>query len=185
MITPEYASLMASYNQWMNDKLYAAARNLSPEALKAERGAFFGSIIGTLNHIVVADTIWLQRFMAHPSRFASLDAIRALDRPEALDTILFDDLEALSSHRSMIDSTISRWVLELSAADLEKTIAYKNMKGVANRKPLAALLVHFFDHQTHHRGQATTLLTQAGQDVGVTDVLALMSDVEESSDRDP
>ena len=182
MITPDYASLMADYNQWMNDKLYAAARKLSPDVLSAERGAFFGSIIGTLNHIVVADTIWLQRFTAHPSRFESLDAIRALDRPKALDTILFADLEALSSHRSMIDSTISRWVLELSAADLEKAVAYTNMKGVANRKPLAALLVHFFNHQTHHRGQATTLLTQAGQDVGVTDVLALIPDFGASSE---
>ena len=184
MITPDYASLMASYNQWMNDKLYAAARILSPDMLSAEQGAFFGSIIGTLNHVVVADTIWLKRFTAHPSPFESLDAIRALDRPEALDQILFADIEALSSHRSMIDATILHWAHELDAADLEKPVAYTNMKGVANRKPLAALLVHFFNHQTHHRGQATTLLTQAGQDVGVTDVLALMSDVEESSDRD-
>lgn len=184
MITPDYAALMADYNQWMNGKLYAAARNLSPEMLSAERGAFFGSIIGTLNHVVVADTIWLQRFTAHPSPFESLDAIRALDTPEALDQILFADIEPLSSHRSMIDATISRWAHELDAADLEEAVAYNNMKGVANRKPLAALLVHFFNHQTHHRGQATTLLTQAGQDVGVTDVLALMSDVEESSDPD-
>lgn len=182
MITPHYVSMMASYNQWMNDKLYAAASNLSADALTAGRGAFFGSIIGTLNHIVVADTLWLKRFTAHPSPFESLDAIRALDRPAALDQILFTDIQPLSAHRTMIDLTILAWARELGAADLETAIVYRNMKGVAKRKPLAALLVHFFNHQTHHRGQATTLLTQAGQDVGVTDVLALMPDVEQPSD---
>ena len=182
MITPEYVSMMASYNQWMNAKLYAAASGLSADALSADRGAFFGSIIGTLNHIVVADTIWLQRFTAHPSAFESLDAIRALDSPGALDQILFTDIEPLSAHRTIIDAAILDWAHELSESDLETAIAYRNMTGVAKRKPLAALLVHFFNHQTHHRGQVTTLLTQAGQDVGVTDVLALMPDVEQSSD---
>ena len=182
MITPEYVSMMASYNQWMNDKLYAAARKLSVDALSAERGAFFGSIIGTLNHIVVADTLWLKRFTAHPSPFESLNAIRALGRPAKLDQILFTDIQPLLAHRTMIDLTILDWAHELGAADLKTAIVYKNMKGVAKRKPLAALLVHFFNHQTHHRGQATTLLSQAGQDVGVTDVLALMPDVGQSSD---
>ena len=178
MITPEYASMMASYNQWMNDKLYAAARSLPTDALSAERGAFFGSIIGTLNHLVVADTLWLKRFTTHPSAFESLDANRALDQPEALDQILFADLQELSAHRTMIDLVIVRWADELTAADLQQAIAYTNMKGVGARKSIAALLVHFFNHQAHHRGQATTLLTQSGQDVGVTDVLALMRDVE-------
>ena len=178
MITPEYVSKLASYNQWMSDKLYAAARALPADALSAERGAFFGSIIGTLNHIVVGDTLWLKRFATHPAPFESLDPIRALDRPEALDQILFADLQELSARRTMVDSVIVQWAEELTEADLREVIAYNNMKGVAARKTLAALLVHFFNHQTHHRGQATTLLTQAGQDVGVTDVLALMSDVQ-------
>ena len=178
MITPEYVSMMASYNRWMNDRLYAAARSLPADALKANRGAFFGSIIGTLNHLVVGDTLWLKRFTAHPSRFESLDPIRALDQPEALDQILFSDLQELSARRTMIDSVIIEWAEELTEADLREVIAYNNMKGVAARKTLAALLVHIFNHQTHHRGQVTTLLTQAGQDVGVTDILALMRDVE-------
>lgn len=177
MITPEYVSKMATYNQWINDKLYAAARALPSEVLSADRGAFFGSIMGTLNHIVVGDTLWLKRYAAHPAPFESLDPIRALDRPEALDQILFPDLQELSDRRTMIDSVIVKWAQELTEADLREVIAYNNMKGVAARKTLAALLVHFFNHQTHHRGQATTLLTQAGQDVGVTDILALMPDV--------
>ncbi|UCH49973.1 MAG: DinB family protein [Betaproteobacteria bacterium] len=179
MITTEYVSKMASYNQWMNDKLYAAARRLPPDALIVDRNAFFASIIGTLNHIVVGDTLWLKRFAAHPAPFESLNAIRGLDRPETLDQILFADLQELSANRTMIDSVILRWAEELTEADLQQAISYSNMKGVGARKTLAALLVHFFNHQTHHRGQATTLLTQAGQDVGVTDVLALMSDIEE------
>ncbi len=91
MITPHFVLMMASYNQWMNDKLYAVASDLPADALTAGRGAFFGSIVGTLNHIVVADTLWLKWFAAHSSPFASLDAIRALDSPAALDQILFTD----------------------------------------------------------------------------------------------
>ena len=177
MITPTYVLTMAAYNQWMNDNLYAAARRLPPNELTVDRGAFFGSIIGTLNHIVVGDMLWLRRFTAHASPFPSLDPIRTLKRPKALDQTLFADLQQLSARRTTIDSVICRWAEELTGADLEHVIAYKNMRGVAATKPLASLLVHFFNHQTHHRGQATTLLTQAGQDVGVTDILALMPNV--------
>lgn len=73
----EHAVLMAAYNRWMNDKVYAAAAQLPHEAIAADRGAFFGSILGTLNHLLVADQVWLHRFAAHPSRFAALDPIRS------------------------------------------------------------------------------------------------------------
>jgi len=179
MITSQYVKTMAAYNEWMNARLYAAAGRLSPAELSAERKAFFGSIIGTLNHIVVGDTVWLKRFAKHPSTFTSLDPARALDHPVALNQIMFADLQALLARRTMLDSVILRWSDELADSDLQITIAYTNMKGVAANKTLAALLLQFFNHQTHHRGQATTLMSQAGEDVGVTDVLALLPDVEE------
>lgn len=181
MITPEYVKQMAVYNQWMNAKVFAAAGELSPDALIVDRKAFFGSIIGTLNHIVVGDTLWLKRFATHPSRFVSLEPIRALERPSALGQILFSKLEDLLARRKMIDTVVLRWADELTDTDLSHVLTYTRMAGANARKPLSSLLVHFFNHQTHHRGQVTTLLSQAGSDVGETDVLALMPDVEAGS----
>ena len=178
MITQEYLLTMAGYNQWINARVYAAARQLPAKELAAQRNAFFGSIIGTLNHIVVGDTIWLQRFATHSSAFVSLDPIRQLQRPSALNQILFDDLDDLFERRELIDAAILRWAEELTESDLAHVIVYTRMAGAPARKPLHSLLVHFFNHQTHHRGQVTTLLSQAGVDVGVTDILALMHDVE-------
>jgi uncharacterized damage-inducible protein DinB len=174
MITPGHAVMMAAYNEWMNEKLYAAAGKLTAAELAADRKAFFGSIIGTLNHIVVGDTIWLKRFAAHPSRPAALDPIRALRAPASLDALLFTDLAALREHRSMLDGAIKAWAAVLTEADLLHVLHYANTKGIAAQKRLGGLVVHFFNHQTHHRGQASTLLYQAGQDVGVTDLLALI-----------
>lgn len=174
MTTCSHIVLMASYNEWMNAKLYEAAGRLSPQDLAADRKAFFRSILGTLNHIVVADTAWLKRFATHPAGFRSLDPVRQLPLPVSLDQILFEDFGALLAHRKMLDEVIKRWAGELAEADLEHVLHYANMKGIAAQKRLVSLVMHFFNHQTHHRGQATALLHQAGQDVGVTDLLALI-----------
>ena len=179
MITPAYVMTMADYNQWINARVYAAARQLPVEELMQPRKAFFGSIIGTLNHIVVGDTTWLKRFATHPSAFESLDPIRALDNPVALNQILFSDFDALTERRALIDEAIVLWAGQLTSADLSHTLTYTRMSGDVAKKPLQALLVHFFNHQTHHRGQVTTLLSQAGVDVGVTDIVALMPDVQD------
>lgn len=168
--------LLATYNQWMNDKLYEAASRLSAPELNADRGAFFGSILGTLNHLVGADTIWLHRFRAHPKAHAALDAIVEWPVPTALSQVLFPDFGALREHRARVDQVILRWAESLSEADLDHVLDYRNMRGVAAQRRFSGLLLHFFNHQSHHRGQATTLLTQAGQDVGVTDLLMLVPD---------
>lgn len=166
--------LMAEYNQWMNARVYAAAGRLSREELARDRGAFFGSILGTLNHLVVADLIWLRRFMAHPARPALLDEVEGWPRPAALAQILFDQLDALRAQREPMDRLIRDWAGALRDADLDQALDYRNTQGVAARRPFSSLVLHFFNHQTHHRGQLSTLLTQAGQDVGVTDLLTLI-----------
>ena len=174
---------MASYNEWMNAKLYAAAAKLTPQELAADRKAFFGSIIGTLNHIVVGDTIWLKRFATHPSNHAALESIRKMRTPAALDELLFTDIGALIGHRIMLDDTIKQWATTLTQEDLSHVLPYVNMKGVAAKKRFSSLVMHFFNHQTHHRGQVSTLLFQAGVDVGVTDLLALIPDEVDASGR--
>lgn len=175
MVLNQHFQLLAQYNQWMNGRLYAAAGRLDASELAAERGAFFGSILGTLNHIVVGDTIWLQRFAAHPSG-AALQDVAALPKP-TLDSWVCDDLAALAVHRAWLDEQICRWVSDLSEDVLEGVFHYTNIKGVATCKRFGHLLLHFFNHHAHHRGQVTTLLSQAGVDMGVTDLLALLPEV--------
>jgi uncharacterized damage-inducible protein DinB len=172
--------LLASYNEWMNGKLYEAASGLSADDLAADRGAYFGSVLGTLNHLVVADRIWLRRFAEHPAQPRSLDVVRNLPRPKSLDEILFADFHQLAEHRRMLDGVIRTWAESLSDADLACVLRYANTKGVVATKRFSGLVLHFFNHQTHHRGQVTTLLSQLGKDVGITDLLALIGNEEDA-----
>lgn len=165
---------MAQYNEWMNAKLYEAASSLSDEELVADRKAFFGSILGTLNHLVVGDTLWLKRFATHPANYPVLEAVRNLPTPTSLDQLLFTDMPGLAVRRKLLDRVITEWAQSIAEQDLDHVLSYTNTKGVAASKDFFSLVMHFFNHQTHHRGQATTLLSQAGVDVGVTDLLVLI-----------
>lgn len=163
--------LLADYNQWMNDHLYSLAAGLGDEELKADRGAFFGSLFGTFNHLLVADIIWLKRFARHPALGAGLAVLDREPQPAALDSLLHDNFADLHSHRCRLDPLIVEWLGGLREPDLGQLVSYRNMAGQAYRQRFGSLLLHFFNHQTHHRGQITTLLTQAGAQVGVTDLL--------------
>ena len=178
MPTCEDVLLLAHYNAGMNRKLYDAAAQLPPRELHADRKAFFGSVLGTLNHLVATDTIWLKRFAAHPSRFAVLDALRDGVVPNNLTQSYGDDLATLRAHRMRLDAVIGALAAELRQPDLDQALAYQNSRGVPFKRHFGSLLLHFFNHQTHHRGQATTLLTQAGVDVGVTDLLESIPNLE-------
>jgi uncharacterized damage-inducible protein DinB len=174
MNAPSPFVLYARYNQWMNRNLYAACATLPNDALRADKGAFFGSILGTLNHLLAGDTIWLKRFAALPARHSALDRIRELPPPSGLRASFGDTLEELDAQRPQLDADIIAWIDQLTPGDLAQVLRYTTTKGVPGSKPLASVLSHFFNHQTHHRGQVTTLLSQAGVDVGVTDMLMLI-----------
>ena len=173
-----HITLLARYNEWMNNKLYEAAATLPPGELEADRGAFFGSLFATLNHIAVGDTVWLKRFAGHPRFAAALAPVAALPAPAALDQLLFDSLAALRERRIFLDRMVLSWTAALAEDDLDAVISYRRFNGEPNNRQLGLLLLHFFNHQTHHRGQATTLLSQAGVDVGVTDLLMLIPEAE-------
>ena len=162
---------MAKYNKWINNKLYDIAATLSDEEVAADKGAFFGSILGTLNHIMVGDIIWLQRFAGHPSKFKSLDFVRSLPTPVGLGVMLYSNLTELRQARTDLDDAIVRFSIELSEDDADSELEYSNTKGNSFQNKLGALILHFFNHQTHHRGQITTLLNQANIDIGMTDLL--------------
>jgi uncharacterized damage-inducible protein DinB len=175
-------SLLASYNEWMNAKVYETAAQLSTEELTVDKGAFFGSVFGTLNHIAVGDRIWLRRFAEHPSEHQALQWIRKLPQPRSLDEVLYAEFSQLAEHRRALDEAIMRWAGSLTDEDLNATLSYTNVRGVKAAKQFASVVLHFFNHQTHHRGQVTTLLSQFGKDVGVTDLLVLIKNDPEAVD---
>ncbi|WP_084005383.1 DinB family protein [Gilvimarinus polysaccharolyticus] len=174
--------LMAGYNQRLNHQVFSAAARLDADALAADTGAFFGSIMGTLNHMVVTDLLWLARFAQHASSYKSLQALSELPTPERLDQQLYPTFAALGAARGLIDSVIIEWsVDELQSSDLQRSLTYHNSQGEASERDFGELVMHLFNHQTHHRGQASTLLNQRGLDIGVTDFLIDIPRLDEAS----
>jgi uncharacterized damage-inducible protein DinB len=158
----QYARTMAAYNRWMNDRLYEACDKLPDEQRKCDLGAFFKSIHGTLNHLLLADRVWLGRLTGTPFRVKSLDQE------------LHAEFEALRADRQRTDEALSAWVDGLGADDLDGDLSYSGVTNPRPRKiPLGLVVVHLFNHQTHHRGQLTTLLLQSGVDPGATDLLVM------------
>ncbi len=170
--------LLATYNQTMNARLYLLAGELPAAVLKENKGAFFGSIQNTLNHLLVGDILWLNRYAKHPAQFSALAALDQFPIPSALDQLLFEDFAEQSAQRTKLDAIIVAFVEELSATDLTTNLHYHSTKGVPFTRNFGSLLLHFFNHQTHHRGQTTTLFSQCGVDVGVTDFLAVIPNEE-------
>ena len=168
MMSSEWLAASARYNRWMNDRLYALIATLSEEARKRDRGAFFKSIHGTLNHILVADRIWLARFKG----VASPDGFIAPGIP-SLDHELYADFEELRRERSLTDEELSTWISELTQERLAAPLVFMR-RGHRLESPLWGTVAHVFNHQTHHRGQITTLLMQEGHDPGVTDLFAML-----------
>ncbi|WP_223487480.1 DinB family protein [Pseudomonas sp. A-RE-19] len=166
--------LMATYNKWMNEKIYGAAGCLSDDELSADKKAFFGSILGTLNHVAAGDTVWLKRFAKHPANYSALEPVRQLSDPKSLDQLLFSTIRELSVHRERLDQIIVEWAHAMTEPDLDHTLHYASLKGGVSEKDFYSLVMHFFNHQTHHRGQVTTLLSQAGIDIGDTDLVVLI-----------
>jgi uncharacterized damage-inducible protein DinB len=176
MHTTAYFSHLASYNHWMNRKLYEAAARLPEEELRRDRGAFFGSIFGTLNHIAIGDILWFKRIARYLPGTASLACVEQLPPPSFPNTPLRGSLAELAGLRTMLDEAIIAFCAEVAPARLGVAFEWTSTQGVGNRKFLGDVLQHVFNHQTHHRGQATTLFSQLGIDVGATDLLLLLPD---------
>ena len=171
-MTPSLCTVFAEYNRTMNVRLYEAAARLSAEALTSDRGAFFGSLFNTMNHIAVADLLWLHRFATLPGLSSVQAELSALPRPTSLRELLADSLAGLTTLRTRVDTVIVRLASLLTDDLLGSTLRYTNTAGQSNTRNFGLLLHHFFNHETHHRGQASTLLFQSGVDIGVTDFIA-------------
>jgi uncharacterized damage-inducible protein DinB len=157
----QHFAMMAAYNAWCNERIYDVAAQLSEADFRANRGAFFKSVNGTLNHLLVADRIWLMRFTGEG------------EAPNRLDAILFENLSDLREARRSEDERIIAYIESLSEADIAGRIRYRTISNpVEIEQPLASTLTHFFNHQTHHRGQVHCLLTGFGLDAPVLDLIA-------------
>ena len=167
---------LARYNGWFNTRLYDACERLDDGARKAPRGAFFGSIHGTLNHILWGDMVWLGRLAAQAQAGEATPpfALLVLPADARHETTLYADWTALRAHRAELDAAVPAWLAAVPDDFAQRTMRYRNTQGVAREHPAWQALSHLFNHQTHHRGQVTTLLAQAGVDVGVTDLIALL-----------
>ena len=148
----------ATYNRLANETLYTACAGLSGAEYGRDLGAFFGSVHGTLNHLLLGDTIWMTRFEggAHPSTH--------------LDAILFETFDALRRAREQMDRRIVHFFSNLPDGFEKQTVRYINNSGIDSSDPLEVILPHFFNHQTHHRAQVHTLLSQLGHAPPVLDL---------------
>jgi uncharacterized damage-inducible protein DinB len=159
MLDRDYARLMAEYNAWMNEKIYAACAPLSDEERKRDRGAFFKSIHGTLNHLLWGDRAFLIRLLAWELPFG---------KP---DDVLYDDFVELTHERKRYDELILDWANTFEEGSLSSPLDFHSVIHKRTRRiPRYLLVVQMFNHQTHHRGQLATLLAQQGIDPGVTDL---------------
>ncbi|OWV88612.1 diguanylate cyclase [Rhizobium sp. R635] len=144
--------MFAAYNRWANAQVYAAAAELTAAEFRSDRGAFFGSLHRTLNHLLVADRIWMKRFTGTG------------DAPMTLDAVLFEELDALAAARDTEDERIMAWTGTLDETALAADFTYTPVtQPIGVTQPLWTALAHFFNHQTHHRGQCHMTLTALGK----------------------
>jgi uncharacterized damage-inducible protein DinB len=165
VISLAHAQLMARYNRWQNSSLYTAADALEDSQRKQDRGAFFGSLHTTLAHVLWADRVWMNRFAGTPATNPEDDQGKGS---------AYQDWRRLKADRAEFDETIVSWVVNLSDAWLKDDFSWWNTTGTRqSTQPAWKIMVHFFNHQTHHRGQAHALLTAFGAVPEDTDLLLL------------
>ena len=161
MIDRDYCVMMARYNAWQNRQLDDLLEALDPAELTADRKGFFGSILGTLNHLLWGDLMWISRFDGGPAPDGTIP-----DSPARHPT-----LGTWQAERFRTDGRIKLWADRLNSVDLKGNLEwYSGAIGRQMSMPMQVCVVHFFNHQTHHRGQVHAMLTAAGSKAPVTDI---------------
>lgn len=159
MFTGTYSQLMAEYNRWMNERMYALCAEMPDAERKRDRGAFFKSVHGTLDHLLWGDRMWLSRFNGKSYNTAPIGQL------------LYEDFSRMRVARAEIDGEILAWARAVTPEWLAEPMTWTSkLYGFTQTQPRWVLVTQMFNHQTHHRGQVTTLLKQMGIDPGITDI---------------
>jgi len=162
---------LAQYNTWLNGQLYGLLDTLDDTERKRDRGAFFGSIHATLDHLLLGDRMWLGRFQKSPLPFPSLETADLIYQIEDLGQGVCPDYEDLRREHKRTDAVLEAFVRDLTPKLIDEELAYTNSRGIDFSHPVWHVVAHIFNHQTHHRGQVTTLLSQQGLDPGMMDLI--------------
>ena len=169
--------VLAKYNRWMNQSIYEKSQKLGQENIAKDQKTFFGSILSTLNHLLIGDIFWLSRCSGDKSFFNPYDPDGEKIHITSLDQILYKDIDNLYGNRARIDEEIISYICGLSRDDLDKDIEYQTSQGSKMANRLEYILLHWFNHQTHHRGQITAMLSQQGVDYGLTDLIYIKDQI--------
>ncbi|MEM6888264.1 MAG: DinB family protein [Pseudomonadota bacterium] len=162
MIDADFVRMMARYNSWQNRQVTEALKDVPDADLQADRGAFFGSIMATINHLLWGDTLWMSRFTPKvaPPRV-----------PAAKHKVLTPTFSVWSAERFQMDGAIELWARKVKSFELLGDLSwYSDMNKQQMRQPFALCVVQFFNHQTHHRGQVHAMMTSLGLDAPVSDL---------------
>jgi uncharacterized damage-inducible protein DinB len=149
----------------MNRRLYDAAARLTDAQRREARGAFWGSIHGTLSHLLWGDQAWMSRFDGWPMPPVKIKQSGGM----------VEDFAELQRQRVDADTRISAWAGRVDDAWLAQDLVwFSQAAGKELRAPRGFLITHFFNHQTHHRGQAHAMITACGEQTGDTDLFLLV-----------
>ncbi|MEC3860194.1 DinB family protein [Mesobacterium sp. TK19101] len=167
IVTPDYCVTMARYNAWQNRQLRRIVEAMPDDAVRAERGAFFGSILATLNHILWGDRLWMAMFTGSEKPDVGI--------PGSVE--LTPSVPEWATQRFRVDGQLLIWAETLSALDLTGSLTwYSGAMGQEVTRPVSVCVMHMFNHQTHHRGQVHAMLTAAGQKAPATDLVFMPAD---------
>ncbi|MEP0964227.1 MAG: DinB family protein [Roseobacter sp.] len=168
MIEPRYVQTMARYNSWQNNQLSPVLNVMSIEDLTKDRGAFFGSLLGTANHLLWGDTLWMNRFTG---------TVAAPDGEASDHTQSHKTIASWTAARLRMDVIIQDWADGLEHDDLTGDLTwFSQTAGRDMSSPMSTFVVSFLNHQTHHRGQIHAMLTAAGQRAPVSDLIFMPED---------
>ena len=165
--------LLAKYNRWMNQSIYKTCLAMGQDNVDKNQDSFFPSISKTLNHLLLGDLVWLYRCSGDKGVMKFVDGDGHDFKIKSLNQVVFSKLEELWEKRQGIDNDIVKYVESLNADQVNESVEYRSTDGCLHTKDLGTILTHWFNHQTHHRGQITALIHQQGYEFGTTDLILI------------
>ncbi len=169
--------LLAKYNRWMNQSIYKTCLAMGQGNVDKNQDSFFPSISKTLNHLLLGDLVWLYRCSGDKGVMRFVDGDGRDFKIKSLNQVVFSKLEELWEKRQAVDNDIVKYVESLIVDRINESVEYRSTDGCLHSKDLGVILTHWFNHQTHHRGQITALIHQQGYDFGTTDLISIENEI--------